>query len=116
MERPIHKNSVHSLLSRQEIELTSLDMEVTLNGRPLSCIEEHLHVPILSPNAPLFSKRNLLPGLYTSLEDSDVRKRARYMEECNQAVFLWTKEYFSELHERRRTKVWQWETHRIGIR
>ena len=38
-----------------------LDVQVTMNNRPLSYVEEDIQLPILTPNLLQFGRPNLLP-------------------------------------------------------
>ena len=51
------------LLSWQELEEVLLDVEITLNDRPLSYVEDDMALPILTPNSMMFATTNILPDL-----------------------------------------------------
>ena len=48
-------------LKFSELEEVLLDVEVALNNRPLSYVEDDLQFPVLTPNVMMFGKDNLLP-------------------------------------------------------
>ena len=76
-------------LKFSELEEVILDVEVALNNRPLSYVEDNLQFPVLTPNVMMFGKDNLLPTEDPNqIIDRDLRKRARYLERCKQV--LWT--------------------------
>ena len=54
----------------------------------------------------LYPQANLLPELDThNIEDGDMRKRAKYLEQCNNAMWnRWTREYARGLRERHNLK------------
>ena len=81
-------------------------MQVALNNRPLSYVEADELRPILTPNALLYNQPNVMPELQPhQVEDSILRKRARYLIKCKQAMWSrWSKEYVRGLRERRNLK------------
>ncbi len=83
------------------------DVEVALNDRPLSYVEDDLQFPVLTPNSMLFMNSNTLPELQPHhIEDSDLRKRAKHLLKCKEAVWRrWTQEYLRNLRERHRSKA-----------
>ena len=58
------------------------------------------------PNSFLFGPRNLLPGLeHHYLESPDLRKRAKYLKRCKDAMWRrWTDDYLRRLREQHRLK------------
>ena len=60
-------------------------MEIALNNRPLSYVEEDVQVPLLTPNILQFGRPNLLPEDHNQ-ENPDLRKRARYLAKCKDVV------------------------------
>ena len=79
-----------------------LDVEVTLNNRPLTYVEDDIQLPVLTPNTMMFGQPNLLPeDDVDSMEDGDLRKRARYIRRCKDVLWSrWTGEYIKSLRER----------------
>ena len=79
-----------------------LDVEVALNNRPLSYFEDDIQLPTLTPNAMLFVGSTFLPDLEAHhLENRDLRKRAKYLRRCKDALWKrWTREYLRGLRER----------------
>ena len=55
----------NGMLKWKELEEVLLDVEVTLNNRPLSYIEDEVQFPVLTPNTLLFANSNILPELET---------------------------------------------------
>ena len=80
-----------------------LDVEVTMNGRPLSDLEEDVEMPVLTPNSMLYLRPNqLLESEPHQIQEPDLRSRAKYLRRCKDAVWSrWTKEYLRGLRERR---------------
>ena len=67
------------VLNWDEFVEVLLDIEITLNNRPLSYIEEDEEMPILTPNVMAFGQPNHTPDEdVTEIEDKDLRKRAKY--------------------------------------
>ena len=56
-----------------------LDVEVTLNNRPLCYVEDDVQLPVLTPSAMMFGQLKLIPDEELDEEDRDMRKRARYL-------------------------------------
>ena len=54
---------IESLLSWQELEEVLLDVEIALNHKPLSYVEDDVSLLILTPNSIMFLTTNILPDL-----------------------------------------------------
>ena len=93
-----------ALLRWKELQEVLLDVEITLNNRPLSYVEDDVQMPFLTPNAMLFLNSNLLPELQPHhIETADLRKRVNHL--CKYAIWSrWTKEYLRSLRERHRAQ------------
>ena len=73
-------------LKFSKLEEVIQEVEVALNNRPLSYVEDDLQFPVLMPNVMMFGKDNWLPTEdRNQIVDRDLRKRARYLEHCKQA-------------------------------
>ena len=82
-----------------------LDIEVTLNNRPLCYMEEDHQLPTLTPNSLLFLNTNILPELQPYHLEEDLRKRAKLMQSTKDAMWRrWTGEYMRALRERHQIK------------
>ena len=79
-----------------------LDVEVALNNRPLNYVEEDVQMATLTPSSMIFVGSNELPELETHHhKEKDLRKRARFLSKCKDAVWRrWTTEYLRALRER----------------
>ena len=79
-----------------------LDVNVTLNNRPLSYIEDDPQFQILTPYSLMFTSSNNLPEMAAHhVRDKDLRKRAKFLKRCKDVVWRrWTKEYVRGLRER----------------
>ena len=89
-------------LTWPELQDVVLDIEVALNNRPLSYVEDELGLPTLTPNSLMFVPSSALPELAPShTEDKTLRKRAKYLKKCKDALWKrWTAEYIRGLRER----------------
>ena len=78
-----------------------MDIEITLNNRPLSYVEDDIQMPISTPNTMIHGIAiSELEENVSSIEDKDLRKRARYVQKCkNRAWQRWTTEYLKALRE-----------------
>lgn len=76
-----------------------MDVEITLNNRPLGYMEDDVELPSISL---LFGQSNILPEMDPSgIEDADLTKRARYLLKCKEALWRrWSREYVKALRER----------------
>ena len=79
-----------------------MDVGVTLNNRPLGYMEDDVELHVLTPNSLLFGQSNILPEMNPSgIEDADLRKQARYLLKCKEALWRrWSREYVKPLRER----------------
>ena len=87
-----------------ELEEVVLDVEIALNNRSLSYLEDDIQLPILTPNSILHQNPNYLPELKAHhLEEADLRKRAKYLQKCKETMWnRWSREYIRSLRERHR--------------
>ena len=69
-------------------------------------MEDDIQLPILTPSSLLHTQPNALPVLEPHhIQDYDLRKRAKYLRKCKDAVWSrWTKGYLRGLRERHRLK------------
>jgi hypothetical protein len=64
-----------------------LDIQLVLNNRPLSYCEDDIQLPVLTPNMMIFGKPNYLMELSPEdIEERDLRKRAKYLKKCKDAL------------------------------
>ena len=106
VKRALHKEVGCGMLKWAELQDVLLDVEVALNNRPLSYVEDDPQLPALSPNSLLFGQPNLLPELeHHHVETLDFRKRAKYLKRCKDVLWKrWTDEYLKSLREQHRLK------------
>lgn len=106
-KRAFYKTVGNGLLTLEELEEVVLDVEVALNNRPLTYLEDDVQLPVLTPCSMLSINPNVLPevGAY-HLEDSDLRKRAKFLRKCKEAMWKrWSQEYIRSLRERHKQQV-----------
>lgn len=91
-------------LTWSELSDIVLNVEIAINGRPLSYLEDDVEMPILTPSSKLHLQPTQLPGLSPHhLQETDLRKRAKYLLWCKKAMWsTWSKEYVWSLRERHR--------------
>ena len=101
MKQALYKSIGNGNLRWKELEEVLLDVETTVNNRPLSYTEDHVQMPILIPNSMQFMQPTQIP----EEEIADIRKRARYLRRCKDIVWSrWTNEYLKSLRERHKLK------------
>ena len=99
-----YKTIGNGTLRWAELEEVILDVEIALNNRPLSYLEEDIQLPVLTPNAMLHIDSNILPELQPhQLPEKDLRKRAKFLLRCKEVMWKrWTTEYVRGLRESHR--------------
>ena len=81
-----------------------LDIEVALNDRPLSYVEDDAQLPVLTPCAMIFGQPRLVPEESTE-EDADLRERVKHLRRCKEVLWnRWSGEYLKSLRERHNMK------------
>ena len=104
VKQAFNKSVGNGTLTWSELQDVLLEVEVALNNRPLSYVEEDVQLPVLAPNMLQFGRPNLLPEDHNQ-ENPDLRKRARYLPKCKDVVWgRWSTEYLRSLRERHNLK------------
>lgn len=100
----LNKTIGNGCLAWKELEEVLLDVEITLNNRPLGYVEDNIQLPVLTPNSMLYLNSNTLPELPPhEVEDRDLRRRAKHLLKCKAAVWKrGSQEYLQSLRERHR--------------
>ena len=90
----MRKTIGNAYLTFDELKEVFLDVEIALNGRPLSYVEDDAQLPVLTPYSMLFSQPNILPEREAYHEENpQLRRRAKYLRKCKDAIWnRWTKE------------------------
>ena len=101
----MYKSIGHGDLRWKELEEVLLDVETTVNNRPLSYVEDNVQMPVLTPNSMQFGQPNTILEEQAEIENVDLRKRSKYLRRCKDVVWSrWTNEYFELLQERHKLK------------
>ena len=102
VKQSLYKTIGNGFLTLTELRDVILDVEVTLNNRPLSYVENDLQYLILTPNSFLYGRLSPLAKVGTSSSGThDLRKRAKHLRRCKEAVWRrWRNEYLRGLRER----------------
>ena len=86
-KRAFYKVIRGGMLSWSELCEVVLDVETQLNRRPLSYVEGDVQLPLLTPSSFLFQRSIRLPEQEPWREETtDLRKRAKYLRSCKEAV------------------------------
>ena len=97
----LYKTTRRANLSKKEFEEIVMDIEVTLNNRPLMYVEEDIQMPVLTPNTLLYGQPLLVPEEDLDEDFPEMKRRQRYLNKCKDAAWTrWTKEYLKALRER----------------
>lgn len=106
MKSSFYETVGQGLLTWEELSEVILDIEMTMNNRPLCYLEEDVQLPTLTPNSLLFLNSNILPELQPyHLEERDLRKHAKFLQKTKDAMWRRrTTEYLRALRERHRLK------------
>ena len=80
-------------LTMAEMQEVMLDIEINMNNRLLTYLDDDTEQPILTPNALLHGQIINVPDI--QLEDNaDIRKRQPYINRCKQAAWRrWSNDY-----------------------
>ena len=78
-----------------------LDVENTLNNRPLTYVEDNVEYSILTPNTLVICQNVMLPAENLETENKDLCKRFKYIRKYKEAAWpRRRKEYIKYLRER----------------
>ncbi len=106
VKQALYKTIGKACLYWKELQEVILDIEMVLNNRPLSYVEEDVQMPILTPNSLMFGQPGVVPEEeIADIDDTNLRKRARHVEKCKNALWArWSSEYLRGLRERHNLK------------
>jgi hypothetical protein len=103
VKQSMYKTIGKANLTWNELQEVLLDLEITLNNRPLTYVEDDIEFPIITPNSLMFGnppKRSLEENP-SSIDDSTLRRRVKYVQRCKNMLWnRWTNEYIRGLRER----------------
>ena len=106
VKNALNKTIGCGFLSWNELVEVLLDVEITLNNRPLSYVEDDVELPIITPNFMMFPQSNILPDLAPHhIGNLNLRRRAKHLRKCKEALWRrWSSEYLRSLRERHNLK------------
>ena len=97
----LYKTTGRANLTEKEFEEIVLDIEVTLNNRPLMHVEEDIQMPLLTPNTLQYGQPLLVPEEDLDKDVPKMWRQQRYINKCKDAAWTrWKKEYLKALRER----------------
>ncbi|CAB4031399.1 Pro-Pol poly [Paramuricea clavata] len=96
------KTIAGGLLSFSELEEIVLDVEVCMNNRSLTYLEDDPQLLVFTPNSFLFQRPTAVPELQPhQLKEQDLKKRLRFLCTTKDGLWnRWTREYLTGLRER----------------
>ena len=94
-KRSFYKSIGNGNLTWEELMDVILDIEVGLNNRPLSYLEDDVEQPVLTPTKLLQINPNVIPEVQPHhLDDVDLRKRDTFLRKCKELMWRrWSREY-----------------------
>ena len=106
VKQALYKVTGRAVLTWKELTEVVLDIEIALNNRPLSYMEDDIQLPTLTPNVLVYGESHTIPEQdVDGIEDKDLRRRARYLKRCKDMLWnRWTGEYIKALRERHNMK------------
>ena len=98
-KQALHKSLGKTNLYWNELEEVLLDIEINMNNRPLTYIEDDIQYPVLTPNSMILGRDTAALQENPKDEDeSDWKKRQRYIKRCKEAAWRrWQREYITAL-------------------
>ena len=100
-KQALYKAIGRATLKWNEFVDVLLDVELTLNNRPLSYVDDDVEMPILTPNVMMFGQPHHVPDQDEAELDGDLRKRARFLQQSKKSIWKrWSDEYLRGLRER----------------
>ena len=105
MKQTIWKSFGKTKPKLEEFKSLMLDVETTINNRPLGYIEDDVQPMVLTPNVMMFEYPIHIPHLENIKEDLnvtvDLKKRYKYMKNAREKIWQrWSNEYLRYLRER----------------
>ena len=107
VKQSLYKATGYANLNLNELEEILLDIEVNLNNRPLTYLEDDVAFPVLTPNSLIFGQPTTLPEEDCAEDDgyTEMKKRSRYIKKCKESIWKrWNAEYLRALRERHNMK------------
>lgn len=106
VKQSLYKVIGGSSLKWKELAEVVLDVEISLNNRPLTYVEDDVELSVLTPNLMITGESYVLPDEESdSTEEEEMKRRARHVLRKKRAVWKrWTGEYMRALRERHNLK------------
>ena len=82
----LYKSLGNARLIINELEEIALNIEINLNKRPLTYVENDIELPVLTPNSLINSHSIRIAENEFDDDDTNLLKRQRY-KPCKQAVY-----------------------------
>ena len=103
MKRTLNRTIGKSLLKFKELEDVLVDIEISMNNRPLTYQGEEFDSQPLTPNMLIFGGNIKTPEIDLDVENERLAyiKREKYLQKCkDQMRNCWNSEYVKALRER----------------
>ena len=101
IKKSIYATVGKTVLIWSKLEKVLLHVKVVLDNKLLSYAEDHMQMPILTPNAFIYESSIFPEDDTDSIIDKDFRKQIQFIKKCKEIVWLrWKREYFTGLLER----------------
>ena len=107
VKQSLYKVTGRANLSKEELQDIMLDIEITLNNRPLTYLEDDIQHSVLTPNVLIYGEPLKIPEEVTADENQvqEIKKRQRYITKCKNAAWVrWRNDYLKSLRERHNMK------------
>ena len=106
MKPCIYKVIGGSSLNWKELADVILDVEICLNNRPLTYVEDDVELSVLTPNLMITGESCVLPDEDSrSSEEEEMKRQAKHVLWCKKAIWKrWAGEYIRALRERHNLK------------
>ncbi|XP_046846776.1 uncharacterized protein LOC124440422 [Xenia sp. Carnegie-2017] len=92
---------VKGLLKFDELAEVVLDVEICMNNRPLSYVEDDVELPVLTPSSFVLQQTNVIPEVESRhIKDGELWKRAMYLYKIKTQFWnRWQREYLTSLRQ-----------------
>ena len=90
IKQPLYKCLGKTSLCWSELEEALLDVEINMNNRSLTYIEEDIQRPFLTPNSMILGRDSkMVDGNMIENEEKDLswRKRQKYVKRCKDTTW-----------------------------
>ena len=101
----LYKAMGYAHLTMVEMQEVMLNIEINMNNRALTYLDNNIEQPILTPNVLLHSQIINIPDIQLEEDNPDIRKRQQYINRCKQAAWRrWSNDHLKALRERHNMK------------